>query len=108
MQRKVIEMAYEVPPLPYAYNALEPHIDDQTMHLHHDKHHAAYFTNLNAAVAKHPGLEKKSPEELIRNLRSLPEAVRGAIRNNAGGLVKHSMIWQIIGPRGGAPSGAPS
>src|SRR6266567_2855692 len=106
MQRKVIEMAYEVPPLAYAYNALEPHIDDQTMHLHHDKHHAAYVTNLNAAVAKHPGLDAKSPEELIRNLSSLPEDVRGAIRNNGGGHVNHSMFWQIMGPKGGAPSGA--
>jgi Fe-Mn family superoxide dismutase len=100
-------MAYEVPPLPYAYNALEPHIDEQTMHLHHDKHHAAYVTNLNAAVAKHAGLDQKSPEELIRNLSALPEDVRGAIRNNGGGHVNHSMFWQIMGPnKGGSPSGA--
>jgi Fe-Mn family superoxide dismutase len=99
-------MAYEVPPLPYAYNALEPYIDDATMHLHHDKHHAAYVTNLNAAVAKHPGLDKKTPEELIRNLNALPEDVRGAIRNNGGGHVNHTMFWQIMGPnRGGNPSG---
>src|SRR6516164_1601706 len=100
-------MAYEVPPLPYAYNALEPHIDEQTMHLHHDKHHAAYVTNLNTAVAKHSGLEKKTPEELLRNLNAVPEDIRGAIRNNGGGQVNHSMFWQIMGPaKGGDTSGA--
>jgi len=100
-------MAYEVPPLPYAYNALEPHIDEQTMHLHHDKHHAAYVTKLNGAVEKHPDLQKKSPEELIRNLHSLPEDIRGVVRNNGGGHVNHTMFWQIMGPnKGGAPSGA--
>jgi superoxide dismutase, Fe-Mn family len=100
-------MAYEVPPLPYAYNALEPTIDDATMHLHHDKHHAAYVTNLNAAVAKHPGLDQKSPEDLIRNLGAVPEDIRGAVRNNGGGHVNHSMFWQIMGPnKGGNPSGA--
>jgi Fe-Mn family superoxide dismutase len=98
-------MAYEVPPLPYAYNALEPHIDEQTMHLHHDKHHAAYVTNLNAAVAKHPELEKKSAEELVRNLSVVPEDIRTAVRNNGGGHVNHSMFWQIMGPKGGSPSG---
>ena len=100
-------MAYEVPPLPYAYNALEPHIDDATMHLHHDKHHVAYVTNLNAAVAKHPGLDKKSPEELLRNLSAVPEDIRAAVRNNAGGDVNHTMFWTIMGPgKGGAPKGA--
>ena len=100
-------MAYEVPPLPYAYNALEPHIDEQTMHLHHDKHHAAYVTKLNGAVEKHPDLQKKSPEELIRNISSLPEDIRGVVRNNGGGHVNHTMFWQIMGPnKGGAPSGA--
>ncbi len=100
-------MAYEVPPLPYAYNALEPYIDDATMHLHHDKHHAAYVTNLNAAVAKHPGLEKKTAEELIRNLSAVPEDIRTAVRNNGGGHVNHAMFWQIMGPsKGGKPSGA--
>ena len=99
-------MAYEVPPLPYAYNALEPHIDDQTMHLHHDKHHAAYVTKLNGAVEKHPDLQKKSPEELIRNLNSLPDDIRGIVRNNGGGHVNHTMFWQIMGPnKGGNPSG---
>src|SRR5262249_37075662 len=99
-------MAYEVPPLPYAYNALEPHIDEQTMHLHHDKHHAAYVAKLNGAVEKYPDLAKKSAEELIRNLSALPEDVRGVIRNNGGGHVNHSMFWQIMGPKGGGPSGA--
>jgi Fe-Mn family superoxide dismutase len=99
-------MAYEVPPLPYAYNALEPHIDEPTMHLHHDKHHAAYVTKLNGAVEKYPDLAKKSAEELIRNLSALPEDVRGVIRNNGGGHVNHTMFWQIMGPKGGAPSGA--
>ena len=99
-------MAYEVPPLPYAYNALEPHIDEPTMHLHHDKHHAAYVTKLNGAVEKYPDLAKKSPEELIRNLSSLPEDVRGVIRNNGGGHVNHTMFWQIMGAKGGNPTGA--
>jgi Fe-Mn family superoxide dismutase len=92
--------------LPYAYNALEPHIDEQTMHLHHDKHHAAYVTKLNGAVEKYPDLAKKSAEELIRNLSSLPEDVRGVVRNNGGGHVNHTMFWQIMGPKGGAPTGA--
>jgi Fe-Mn family superoxide dismutase len=99
-------MAYEVPPLPYAYNALEPHIDEQTMHLHHDKHHAAYVAKLNGAVEKYPDLAKKSAEELIRNLSSLPEDVRGVIRNHGGGHVNHTMFWQIMGPQGGSPTGA--
>jgi Fe-Mn family superoxide dismutase len=99
-------MAYEVPPLPYAYNALEPHIDEQTMHLHHDKHHAAYVAKLNGAVEKYPDLAKKSAEELIRNLSALPEDVRGVIRNNGGGHVNHTMFWQIMGPKGGNPTGA--
>jgi len=99
-------MAYEVPPLPYPYNALEPHIDEQTMHLHHDKHHAAYVTKLNGAVEKYPDLAKKSAEDLIRNLSALPEDVRGVIRNNGGGHVNHSMFWQIMGPKSTAPSGA--
>jgi len=100
-------MAYEVPSLPYAYNALEPHIDEQTMHLHHNKHHAAYVTKLNGAVEKHPDLQKKSPEDLIRNLNSLPEDIRGVVRNNGGGHVNHTMFWQIMGAnKGGNPSGA--
>ncbi|HLY98989.1 MAG TPA: superoxide dismutase [Candidatus Angelobacter sp.] len=99
--------AHEVPALPYAYNALEPFIDEQTMHLHHDKHHAAYVTKLNGAIEKHPELSGKSAEELIRNLNSLPEDIRGVVRNNGGGHVNHTMFWQIMGPsKGGAPTGA--
>jgi Fe-Mn family superoxide dismutase len=100
-------MAHEVPPLPYAYNALEPHIDEQTMHLHHDKHHQAYVNNLNAAIEKHPELGSKSAEDLLRNLNSVPDDIRGAVRNNGGGHVNHTMFWQIMGPNGGGePSGA--
>src|SRR5438309_1904160 len=99
-------MAHEVPPLPYAYNALEPHIDEQTMHLHHDKHHQAYVTNLNAALEKHPELQNKSAEDLIRDLNSVPEDIRTAVRNNGGGHVNHSMFWAIMGPNaGGEPTG---
>ncbi len=100
-------MAYEVPPLPYAYEALEPHIDAETMHLHHDKHHAAYVNNLNAALEKHPELTDKSPEDLVRDLNSVPEDIRTAVRNNGGGHVNHTMFWQIMGPNGGGqPTGA--
>jgi superoxide dismutase, Fe-Mn family len=100
-------MAFEVPPLPYGYDALEPYIDEETMHLHHDKHHAAYVNNLNNALANYPDLQSKSAEELIKNLNGLPEAVRMAVRNNGGGHVNHSMFWQIMGPNGGGdPQGA--
>jgi len=100
-------MAFEVPPLPYAYEALEPSIDSQTMHLHHDKHHQAYVDNANAAIQKAPELASKSPEEILTNLNAVPEAVRGAIRNNVGGHVNHSMFWAIMGPNaGGQPTGA--
>ena len=99
-------MAQEVPPLPYAYNALEPHIDEQTMHLHHDKHHQAYVTNLNAALDKHPELAGKSAIDLIKDLSSVPEDIRPAVRNNGGGHVNHSMFWEIMGPGGGGePTG---
>jgi Fe-Mn family superoxide dismutase len=99
--------AHEVPALPYPYNALEPHIDEQTMHLHHDKHHAAYVTKLNAAIEKHPELGSKSPEDLLRNLNSVPEDVRTMVRNNGGGHVNHTMFWKIMGPKkGGNPTGA--
>jgi superoxide dismutase, Fe-Mn family len=99
-------MAFEVPSLTYAYEALEPHIDTQTMHLHHDKHHQAYVDNSNAAIAKAPELAGKSAEEILTNLAAVPEAVRGAIRNNVGGHVNHSMFWAIMGPKaGGPPSG---
>ena len=100
-------MPQELPPLPYDYTALEPYIDEQTMHLHHDKHHAAYVNNLNAALEKHPELAGKSAEELIKDLNSVPEDIRAAVRNNGGGHVNHSMFWQIMGPNaGGEPTGA--
>src|SRR5437763_5111328 len=99
-------MAFEVPPLPYDYNALEPHIDEQTMHLHHDKHHQTYVTNLNAALEKYPDLQGKSPEDLIRDLNSVPEDIRTAVRNNGGGHTNHTMFWKIMGPNGGGePTG---
>ncbi len=100
-------MAHELPPLPYDYAALEPHIDKETMTIHHDKHHAAYVTNLNAALDKHPELQSKSPEELIKDLNAMPEDVRAAVRNNGGGHVNHTMFWQIMkADGGGEPTGA--
>ena len=100
-------MAHTLPPLPYAADALEPHIDKQTMEIHHGKHHAAYVNNLNAALEKHPDLQSKSVEELIRGLSTVPEAIRTAVRNNGGGHANHTMFWQIMGPNaGGAPTGA--
>jgi Fe-Mn family superoxide dismutase len=100
-------MAYELPPLPYAYDALEPHIDAQTMQIHHDKHHAAYVNNLNAALANYPELQSKSAEELIKDLTAVPDAIRTAVRNNAGGHVNHTMFWNIMKSNGGgAPTGA--
>src|SRR5271165_2528678 len=86
-------MAFEVPPLPYDYSALEPYIHTQTMHLHHDKHHQAYVTNLNAAIEKAPELKDLSIEDLIKGLENVPEAVRTAVRNNGGGHINHSMFW---------------
>jgi len=100
-------MPFEVPPLPYAYDALEPHIDKQTMTIHHDKHHAAYVTNLNAAIEKHPELAGKSAEDLIKDLNAVPDDIRTAVRNNGGGHVNHTMFWSIMKPGGGgAPSGS--
>ena len=100
-------MAHELLPLPYAYNALEPHIDEQTMRVHHDKHHAAYVSNLNAALEKHPDLQKDSVEDLLRGINSVPETIRTAVRNNGGGHANHTMFWQIMGPgAGGEPTGA--
>ena len=89
-------MAYTVPPLPYAFDALEPYIDAKTMEIHHDKHHGAYVTNLNNALANNPELQTKTAEELIKSLNSLPEAIRTAVRNNGGGHVNHSMFWQQL------------
>src|SRR5260370_11066044 len=103
---RVPAMAYEVPPLPYAFDALEPHIDAKTMEIHHDKHHAAYVNNANGALEKHPELAKKSVEDLLRGISSVPEDVRNVLRNNAGGHSNHSIFWTIMGPNGGgAPSG---
>ncbi len=100
-------MAHELPPLPYDYAALEPHIDAETMTLHHDKHHNTYVTNLNTAIEKHPELGSTSPEDLIRDLSSVPEDIRTAVRNNGGGHVNHTMYWTIMGPNGGGePTGA--
>ena len=99
-------MAHQLPPLPYDFAALEPHIDAQTMQIHHGKHHAAYVNNLNAALEKHPDLQSKSAEDLIRGLSTVPEEIRTAVRNNGGGHVNHTMFWQIMGPgKGGAPTG---
>jgi superoxide dismutase, Fe-Mn family len=99
-------MAYELPKLPYAYDALEPHIDARTMEIHHTKHHNAYVTNLNGALEKHPDLAKKSLEELLGDLNSVPEDVRTVIRNHGGGTWNHSMFWEIMAPKaGGTPKG---
>jgi superoxide dismutase, Fe-Mn family len=99
-------MTYELPPLPYDYTALEPYIDEKTMHLHHDGHHAAYVKNLNAALEKHSNLQSKSPEELLRDLNAMPEDIRTTVRNNGGGHVNHTMYWKIMKPKGGGdPSG---
>ncbi len=99
-------MAYELPPLPYPKNALEPHIDAQTMEIHHGKHHAAYVANVNKAIAGKADLEKKSVEDLISYLDGVPADIKGAVRNNGGGHANHSMFWKLIGPNaGGAPSG---
>jgi superoxide dismutase, Fe-Mn family len=100
-------MAFTLPPLPYDFAALEPHIDAKTMEIHHGKHHQAYVNNLNAAVEKAPELQGKSIEELLKNVNGAPEAVRTAVRNNGGGHWNHSFFWQIMGPKaGGEPSGA--
>ena len=93
-------MAFTLPPLPYDYKALEPHIDEQTMRIHHDKHHGAYVTNLNGALEPYPDLQKKSVEELIANLDALPEAIRTPVRNNGGGHVNHTFFWEIMTPGG--------
>ncbi len=94
-------MPFALPPLPYDYTALEPHIDEQTMRIHHDKHHGTYVTNLNAALEPHADLQKKTVEELIAAIDALPEAIRTPVRNNGGGHANHTMFWQIMGPNGG-------
>ncbi len=100
-------MAFSVPPLPYDYAALEPYIDEQTMRIHHDKHHAAYVNNLNTALEQAPDLQSQSVDELISNLDSVPEGIRTAVRNNGGGHANHTLFWEILGPNaGGEPTGA--
>src|SRR5881396_1411368 len=99
-------MAYELPKLPYAYDALEPHIDAKTMEIHLTKHHQAYIDNVNKAIKGKADLEKKSVEDLISDLKSVPEDIRTIVRNNGGGHWNHSFFWKIMGPNaGGAPSG---
>jgi superoxide dismutase, Fe-Mn family len=99
-------MPFELPPLPYDKAALEPHFDTLTMEIHHDKHHAAYITNLNKAIAGNAALESKSLEALISDLASVPDAIRGPVRNNGGGHWNHSFFWKILAPKaGGAPTG---
>src|SRR5258708_20141673 len=103
-----VKMAHELPPLPYDYTALEPTIDEKTMHLHHDMHHAAYVKNLNAALDKHPELHKKTAEDLIRDLNAVPEDIRGAVRNNGGGHVNPTMFCTIIKPNAAAHPTCPT
>ena len=99
-------MAFTLPELSYAYDALEPHIDARTMEIHHTKHHQTYITNVNNALADHAALAAKSVEDLISDLAAVPEAIRGAVRNNGGGHANHSLFWQLMGPgKGGAPAG---
>jgi Fe-Mn family superoxide dismutase len=100
-------MAFELPPLPYAVNALEPHIDAKTMEIHHGKHHATYVAKLNEAIAKEPSLASKSVEELLGGLKTLPDSVRGAVNNHGGGHLNHSIFWNNLSPKGGGePTGA--
>jgi Fe-Mn family superoxide dismutase len=98
-------MAHELPPLPYAFDALEPHIDARTMEIHHGKHHAAYVNNLNGALKGHAALEQKSIIELISDLSSVPQEIRTAVRNNGGGHLNHSMFWTLMSPGGGGEPG---
>jgi len=100
-------MAHSLAPLPYDYAALEPHIDAQTMQIHHGKHHQAYVTNLNAALDKHPALHGHSLDELLKNLAAVPDDIRMAVRNNGGGHWNHTFFWNLMAPNaGGAPTGA--
>jgi Fe-Mn family superoxide dismutase len=99
-------MPFELPPLPYAYNALEPHIDEQTMRIHHDRHHGTYVTNLNKALESAPNLANKTIDELLANLDVVPEGIRMAVRNNGGGHYNHTLFWEIMKPGGAtAPGG---
>ncbi len=100
-------MAFTLPPLPYSADALEPSVDRQTMEIHHDKHHGTYVNNLNAALEKHPELQSKGIEDLLRGINSIPEDIRTVVRNNGGGHANHTLFWQIMGPNsGGQPTGA--
>lgn len=100
-------MAYTLPELPYAENALEPHIDAKTMNIHRTKHHQAYINNVNAAIEKHPALAEKSVEDLVRGLATIPEDIRTVVRNNGGGHANHSLFWTVMKPNGGGePTGA--
>jgi Fe-Mn family superoxide dismutase len=100
-------MAFELPNLPYSFDALEPYIDAQTMQIHHDLHHGAYVKNLNSAIESHADLQSKSIEELIRDLNTVPEAARTAVRNNGGGHLNHAIFWTLMAPNaGGEPTGA--
>jgi Fe-Mn family superoxide dismutase len=100
-------MAFECPPLPYGYDALEPNIDERTMHIHHDKHHQGYVKKLNAALEGHADLQSKSVEDLLKDLNAVPQDIRTAVRNNGGGHANHSLFWTIMSPNGGgAPEGA--
>jgi Fe-Mn family superoxide dismutase len=100
-------MAYELPQLPYGYDAHEPYIDEQTMHLHHEKHHQTYVTNLNAALQKHPEADKGNVDEILAAIEEVPEVILTAVRNNGGGHANHTMFWQVMAPsgQGGEPSG---
>ena len=98
---------FKLPDLPYAFDALEPHIDARTMEIHHDKHHAAYTNKLNEALEKHPNLQSKSIEELLRSIDSVPEDIRTTVRNNGGGYANHALFWEIMGPKGGGEPGGP-
>jgi len=99
-------MPYQLPKLPYGYDALEPHIDARTMEIHYTKHHQTYINNVNAALEKYPALAEKSVEDLIKDLNAIPEDIRTAVRNNGGGHANHSLFWTIMGPKaGGEPAG---
>jgi len=106
-QTATTKSSISLPPLPYNYNALEPHIDAQTMRFHHDNHHATYVKNLNAALEKYPDLKSQTVEQMLTNLKGVPEAIRTVVRNNGGGHVNHTMFWNIMKPNGGGePTGA--
>jgi superoxide dismutase, Fe-Mn family len=107
MKEEFIMANHQLPELPYAKDALEPHIDAQTMEIHHGRHHNTYVTKLNEALADQPSLQQKGVEELVQDLDALPENIRTAVRNNGGGHVNHTLFWQIMSPEGGGePSGA--